>query len=133
MTASAFLSSGCSALIARSGADLSTLTTRESVHQEFGEPSISGTAEGQPFEDFRTRRKISEPLRAYTNCMGIAMTFGVGELFGFPHELYLLVRRTVFSQDVRFSYDSAGNVTSVSLDGEWLGFLPKAVSRAQSQ
>ena len=49
---------------AASGKDLRTIATRDEVHEQFGEPCRTGTANGQAFEDYRTRRKIAEPDRA---------------------------------------------------------------------
>ena len=117
-------SSGCSALIARSGSSVSSLTTKDEVHERFGLPATSATVAGQPVESFHTRRKISEPLRSACLGMGIVMTFGLGEVIAFPHELYLLGRRTLFGQEIRFAYDSDGNVKHVYLEGEELSFLP---------
>jgi hypothetical protein len=125
------LSNGCAALIARSGEHLGTLTTREKVHEKFGEPLARGTVEeqpregypfptlGLPFEEFRTRRKIAEPSRSASLGMSAVMTFGLGELIMFPYELYLLGNRTLLGQDIRFVYDSAGTVTHYHLAGEW--------------
>jgi len=120
LIAGVLLTSGCSVYIAESGSDLSKLTTREQVQEEFGKPCASGETEGQPFEDFRTRRKISEWYRSWALGNGIVFTFGLAEFIDFPAELMLLGRRTLFGQDVRFTYDSAGKVTRVYLDGEWL-------------
>ncbi|MBV9121755.1 MAG: hypothetical protein JO112_00160 [Planctomycetes bacterium] len=116
---------GCSLLIARSGMDLQTLTTREEVHHKFGPPLATGTIDGHPFEDFHTRRKISEPERSAGWSMGLAMTWGLVEFYLFPHEVYLLGRRTFLGQDIRFTYDSAGKVATVFLEGEKFWF-PKS-------
>jgi YD repeat-containing protein len=104
-----------------SGKDLTTLKTREAIHDQFGEPSATGFAEGKPFEEFRTRWKISEQKTAkcMTYGMGLAMTFGMGEPFYFfPHELYLLGKRTLLGQTIRVTYDGSGNVAGILLDGE---------------
>jgi hypothetical protein len=114
------MSSGCSTLIARSGDDLSALTTREKVHEAFGNPSMSGTSDGQLFEDFHTRRKIAEPMRSISLGLGTVMTFGVSELFCFPGELCLLGRTSLLGRDIRFSYDSEGVVTHIELPGQWV-------------
>jgi hypothetical protein len=131
LIASTQFSNGCSALIARSGEHLGDLTTREQVHERFGEPSASGTFEelpregytcpaiGQPFEEFRTRRKIAEPMRSVSLGMSFVMTFGLGEAIMFPYELSLLGKRTLLGQDIRCVYDSAGTVTHYYLAGEW--------------
>jgi len=122
LIASALLSNGCSVLIARSGVDLHTLTTREKVHEKFGKPSASGTAEGKPFEEFRTRRKIAEPFRGDLLGMSFAWTWGLAEVITFPYELYLLGNRSLLGQDIRFTYDSSGIVRHIhrQVDCEWI-------------
>jgi len=109
-------------LIAQSGEDLSTLTTKEQVDEHFGTPCATGANGGQSFEDFTTRRKISEPLRIDGYSMSLGMTYGIGELYLFPYELYLLGRRTILGGHLRFVYDDKGSVTAVFLDGESLSF-----------
>jgi hypothetical protein len=116
----AMLISGCSLFIARSGKDLSKLTTKEEVHREFGEPVETGAVEGHPCEDYCTRRKISEPVRSNSLGLGIAMTFGTAEVVAFPMELCFLCRRTVLGQSLRFAYDDNGQVMRVFLEGEKL-------------
>src|SRR5262245_27122075 len=118
LTACAFLASGCSAWIANCGTDIHTVTTREQANLRFGIPCASGTTNGQPYEEFRTRQKISEPFLAHGNGVGFVMSFGVSELFAFPYELYLLGRRTLLGQNLRFTYDRTGSVTEVLLDWE---------------
>jgi YD repeat-containing protein len=118
------LFAGCSVYIARMGKDLDRLATREQVHADFGEPCRTGTVDGNAFEDYRTRRKMSERLRSCEQGMAFVMTFGVGELGWFPYELYLLGRRTLLGQEVRFVYDDAGRVIGIHLDGKPLGLLP---------
>jgi YD repeat-containing protein len=124
LAASALLSSGCSLLIARSGTDLYKLSTREQVHEKFGDPCTTGTIEGQPFEGqqfetFLTRQKISEDYFVTAHhCMEIAMTYGLLEFIAFPHELYLLGRRSLFGQNIRFTYDATGNVTSANQEDD---------------
>jgi hypothetical protein len=115
----ALLSTGCSALIAKSGDDLSVLTTKELVHAKFGNPSTSGIAEGLSFEAFRTRRHIADPVRASSCGMGAIMTCGITELIAFPYELSLLGRNAIVGQEIRFTYDSAGNVTQFHLPGHF--------------
>ena len=141
LIASTLSSNGCSALIARSGEHLGDLTTREKVHQKFGEPSASGTFEGkpaegytypalgQPFEEFRTCRKIAEPMRSLSLGMSFVMTFGLGEVIMFPAELYRVGTRSLLGQDICFAYDSAGNVTHYRVSDEWID--PIGVSPAE--
>lgn len=54
------LSGGCAGMIAGCGRDLTPLKTKEEVHAQLGAPSASGVADGNFFEEFRTRRKIAE-------------------------------------------------------------------------
>ena len=75
----ALLPTGCSVLMARSGKDLNPLTTQDQVHHEFGLPSAAGTTDGKPYEEFKTRSKLSEMQRSYSMGMGVAMTFGLLE------------------------------------------------------
>lgn len=114
----AILSSGCSFLIAYAGKDLSKLETREKVHEVFNKPTLAGYEDNRFFEEFRTRRKVSESLRASHLAMSVPMTFGLGELVAFPYELYLLGRNTILGQTIRFTYDSEGRIIRITLDGE---------------
>jgi YD repeat-containing protein len=108
---------GCSLMIARSGLDLDRFKTREQVQGCFGHPITTGTEEGKTFECYRTHRKISDETGYKMNLgMGVAMTFGIGEVIAFPYELILVGRRTIVGQEVWFSYDEQGRVISRSLD-----------------
>ena len=109
------LSVGCTAIIARSGEDLSALKTREQVHDSFGTPVATGTSDGQTYEEYRSRRKIAEP-HGPGYAMSLALTLGLTELYWFPRELYLLGRHTILGRDICFTYDAAGNVTAVHID-----------------
>jgi hypothetical protein len=120
IASTAILTSGCSSLIARSGKDLSKLTTREEVHREFGEPDKIGAVGGYACEDYCSRRKISEPVRSNSLGLGFAMTFGTAELVAFPMEICFFSRRTVLGQSLRFAYEDNGQVMRVFLDGERL-------------
>jgi len=119
VAATCLLFSGCSVFIAQSGTDLQPLVTRHQVHEKLGEPATSGFEDGAAFDQYRTRRKFSDEMAAAGDGMGFAMTVGLGEFFAFPHELYLLAKRTIVGQDVRFEYDDSGVVTHASLDGAW--------------
>jgi len=115
------LTSGCSVFIAEMGKDLSVLKTRDDVHAAFGDPVAIGTADGKPFEEYHTRRKISDYERLGEGyCMLWAATFGGIELLCLPHELYLQGRRTVLGQTLRFRFDAHGTVTGATLDGQEL-------------
>jgi hypothetical protein len=111
--------SGCSTLIARSGKDVSVLTTREEVQREYGEPSASGLDEkGRPYEDFVTHRKVAEIEEAKSMSMACAMTSGLSEFFAFPTEACHALYGIVVGQDLRFFYDNSGNVEDCNLNGQ---------------
>jgi YD repeat-containing protein len=118
--ACSLISSGCSFLIAGSGMNVHRLTTRQDFHREFGPPSETGTEAGQVFEEFHTRRKISEPFRASHLGMEVTMSLGLGEFIAFPWEVYRLGSRTLLGQTLRVTYDPDGRVSRTSLDGERL-------------
>lgn len=56
--------------------------------------------------------------------MALGMTLGLFEFIYFPQELYLLGRRTINGYDIRFTYDEAGNVTNIYLEGDPLCRFP---------
>jgi hypothetical protein len=121
LCAALLLPCGCSSLIARSGLDLSEVHGKDQVHELFGEPVASGTIDGQPYEDYLTRRKISEDTRATAQEMAIIMVgFGALEFVALPREIYLLGERGLLGQQLRFTYEANGEVSAVYLDGEAL-------------
>jgi YD repeat-containing protein len=109
---------GCSCLIAKSGKDLSYIKTRAQVHAEFGRPDQTAEDGEGAFDSYHTRRKIAEHARSMGMGMGIAFTYGLGELIAFPAELVRLGYTSVVGQELRFQYDPSGRITSVLLDGE---------------
>ena len=113
--------STCSMLIAQSGYDLTRLWTRDDVHKEFGEPVATGTVKGFVYEDYRSRRKIAERRRAHDLRDEALITLGIAELIAFPRELFLLCRRAIFGEHIRFVYDGFGHVNVRLLDGEDMG------------
>ncbi len=136
--ASLSLSAGCAALIAGVGKDLTGLKTRDEVHAALGPPATAGLADGTPFEEYRTRRKIVEGWNRYDEgyAMMLMMTCGAVDLICVPHELYLLGRRTLLGQTIRVTYDAAGTVTGMTLDGAslyWLGLCPHGDPRITGQ
>ena len=119
------LSGGCSSLIACAGQDSSAWGTKTEVRAKMGEPVANGVENGVAFDEYHTRRKISEvgTMEMSGRGMGFVMTFGASELIAFPRELYWLGSRTLFGRNLRFTYDAAENVTGVFLDGEQLIWL----------
>jgi hypothetical protein len=114
----AFISTGCSALIARTGQDIRRLKTRDEVCNSFGAPVARGDVEEGTFDEFRTRRKIAAPETAVlTALMGVA-TVGLSELFAFPQVAGGAVRAALVGQQVRFEYAADGTVREVWVDGE---------------
>ena len=111
------LCAGCSALIAYSGEDVGKLANKEQVHESFGTPSKSGNSDGHEFEEYHTRRKISEPTVA-----GVALVVGVGsfglmELWDFPAIICRCTWTALVGQDLRFEYASNGDVKEILING----------------
>ncbi|VTR93239.1 unnamed protein product [Gemmata massiliana] len=83
-------STGCSALIASRGQDLSELTTKKVVHATFAK-SVVRYGEGCPYDEFRTHRKISENWRCEYLAMAGVCTLGLAEFVNVPCELFRAV------------------------------------------
>jgi hypothetical protein len=115
---SSLISSGCSSLLARSGVDLSALATREQVRAEFGEPEASGTTEDGYYEEYHSRRKISDPVIASAYGMMFVMYFGLGEAVSLPIEAGRLASTTISGQEIRVTYDSADQVDRILIDDD---------------
>ena len=130
VAAAAGLSGGCSHYIACAGTDVIALETQSQVRERLGRPDDSLQGATGWFDEYHTRRKVSEAgsSRVTSMGMGIAMTFGFVEFLAFPAEVYLLVRRTLGGQSLRFNYDSAGRVTGIFLDGERLDWKRSVAS-----
>lgn len=120
------LLSGCAALIAQSGTDLTQLQTREEIHTKLGKPSCEGIQDGKFFEEYRTRRKIAEdefslPVPSYGySLMG---TCGAIDLVLVPYEILLVSGRTLLGQKIRVTYGKKGKVEDIELNGNSL-FVP---------
>jgi hypothetical protein len=120
-------------LVAGSGKRLDAITTQEQARRDFGAPVASGVVEGQPYDDFRTHRKVSEGWKGIYFCMGDAWTLGLGEVVWLPHELYVAARRSILGQTVRFVYEPDGSESRVLLDGDHVpgAVRPHAVPESQ--
>lgn len=103
---------------------MGALATQAEVQQDFGAPVASGRVGDHSYEEFRTRRKISEGWKSIYYCMGYVVTLGFGEVVWLPSELYRATRRSIVGQTLRFVYDEEGNVKSVQLDGEGIPNAP---------
>jgi YD repeat-containing protein len=120
-------------LIAGSGKDLNKLTTRAEVQRDFGAPVASGSEEGKSYDEFRTRRKISDNGAAQALGTLSGMSFGLAEVVLFPMEVWRVSWQAVAGQTLRFTYDEEGNVKSVKNDGEPLEFIPHYDKPADKQ
>jgi hypothetical protein len=115
--ACALLPCACSAFLAEAGKDLGpsgSITTREEVRKQLGTPVQSG----EEFDEYITRRKISEPYRANSERMDAYCSFGFYEYFEFPKEFYLFLVRTFAGQTLRFTYGPDGKIVFVTVDGQ---------------
>ena len=113
---------GCSAFVAARGVDVNALDTKEQAHHAFGTPATSGGAD-QPYDEFRTHRKLSERWRGEYLVIPCVVTLGLSEIVLLPVELYGAARQRVVGHTLRFGYDADGNVITASIDGEtphWL-------------
>ncbi len=111
------LSAGCSAAIAYSGQDVGKLANKDEVHQSFGTPDKAGTTDGPEFEEFRTRRKISEPKVAGVDLVLGVESLGLLELWLFPTAVLQNTWTTLVGQTMRFEYGRTGDVQRVLIDG----------------
>jgi hypothetical protein len=124
LVATVTLAGGCSSMIARSGTDLFDYTTREEMRKEFGEPVKSGHEDGRAYEEFYSRRKLTDPWRVYSTGMALVFTFGLIEPIAFPYEVFRLGYTTAVGQQIRVYYEADGSVVSRHIDGEELTPCP---------
>lgn len=113
----ALLSAGCSALIAYSGQDVKKPTTKDQVREAFGTPDTLGDDDDRAFEEYRTRRKISEPTVAGVNFILGVESLGALELWNFSVAVVRNTWGTLFGQTLRFEYGSNGEVQRVYING----------------
>lgn len=107
-------------MIAGAGKDLGAVETKAEMHGVLGEPVGQGVANGEPYEEFRTRMVIaddqSESDEGYALLLFVSC--GTSELVTVPYQLGLLCKRSIVGQTVRVTYDQNGRVTQVDRDGE---------------
>lgn len=118
LAAVAVTSAGCSAMVAGRGKRLDTLIAREDVRQDFGSPVTSGVVDGQPYDEFRSYRKISEGWKGEYLVIGNVATLGLGEFVWLPRELFVAARGKIVGRTIRVIYGSDGSVARVLLDGD---------------
>lgn len=105
-----FVSTGCSMMIAETGTHHSEFETREKAHKLFGKPTAIDTLDGEPIEDFYTRRKFADGSESLSRLIWFFWTLGLSELYFTPVELVRLTRTTVTGQTIRLFYDKDGAV-----------------------
>ena len=109
---------GCSVLIKHCGEDLQPLTTRDKVHERFGEPSRTGIVDGLQVEEFRSRCPVYDEGEMFMHGMSLGYTFGLAELYLFPRDVFCLMRRVITGRpEIGFTYDSAGKVVGITISG----------------
>ncbi len=118
LTGAVLATTGCSLLVVNSGKNLGDLKTREQAHEVFGPPIAAGESDGQPYEEFASRRKVAEPWQNEYLLIGYMATAGLGELIWFPKVLYREGRRVIVGQQIRVTYDASGAVAGVRIDGD---------------
>jgi hypothetical protein len=112
-------STGCSLLIAESGQNIDRLQNREEVVAALGKPTQVGEQDGKAFEEFETRRKIAErSIYSAHISISIAHSMGLAEIVLCPYQLWMVSKRTLFGQQIRFIYNDQGEVIEVIYDGE---------------
>lgn len=125
LLAPTLLATGCSICIAQAGKDPTDFASRDELHARLGPPIRTTTdPDGTVMEEFRSRQKYEEVTRSAGMGMGIAMTFGLGELVCFPRELLFEAKRIVFGQVLKYEFRPDGSF-SVSIDGRSTGILRK--------
>ena len=118
LAAGCLASSGCSMLVKHSGTDISTLATRDQVHEVLGEPTRVSELNGDPVEEFETHRKIADAGGFHGLGEEYSLTLGLVEFVRFPQELYTAISHSVSGQQIQFTYNADGYVTYIRQDGE---------------
>lgn len=113
---------GCSWLVIYSGEDPVKATTRDEARRAFGRPDASGVADGRPYDDFRSHRKIEESMREQDLSIEMLVTLGLSEVWNFPKELARAAWLCVKGHRIRYEYDAGGRVTSIYLNGDRLSY-----------
>lgn len=116
------LSGGCAAAIAYTGQDIKQLETRDQVQESFGKPAQMGEAKDYSgktveFDEFRTRRKISEPLVAEGHFFLDLVSLGLLEPVALLAQAGQTSWATVFGQTLRFEYDEDNRVKEIYING----------------
>lgn len=117
LTATALLSSGCAACIARMGTDPGHAHSREEVHEMFGQPAAVEGADDHLHEDFCYHGKVAENLQAAVLALCSLETLGLMDIYLFPYEIGRAGWNTLWGYDLRFYYNDTGKVTNYTING----------------
>jgi hypothetical protein len=113
----ALLATGCSMFIAGAGKNATSFETRDEVHRQLGEPLSSTTENGLVIEEFRSRRKYAEPIRANQIMWGWIVTWGTAELIAFPREVGRFVTRRFIGHSLKYTFNADGTIANATIDG----------------
>ena len=80
-------------------------------------PTKYGNEQGRDFEEYHTRKKISEDQVAGGSIIADASTFGLLELVLFPYAVCHTTWTTLAGQTLLFEYAENGDVVEVRIDG----------------
>jgi hypothetical protein len=98
----ALVPTGCSALVACSGTDLEKIGTKAEAHEKFGKPIATGWENGHSFEEYTTRRKLSETHKVQYIAILDGITLG-----------FVACRRSAIGQTLRFYYDEESKISGM--------------------
>jgi hypothetical protein len=104
--ASLVLSSGCAALIAMPGEDLTVCKSKAEIRAHLGEPTSAGTAFEMEYEEFFSHKLISEANNGTFGpgySMAIICTLGTWDLVAVPEELWIISRRLRIREKINWS------------------------------
>jgi hypothetical protein len=110
------LTTGCAAFVAHSGSDPHALTTREQVHQAYGEPDDKGGGADEQFEVYHRHSKVAENGRGAVLLLFDTYILGLMELYFFPTEVGRVGWKTIAGWTVRFTYDASGRVKTCKVE-----------------
>jgi hypothetical protein len=111
------LCTGCSAMIAYSGQDVRQLANKDQVRDSFGVPLLQGIDDGRHFDEYHTRKKISEDQVAVACAVADLQTLGLFEFVLFPYAVCRTTCPTLAGQKLRFEYGEKGEVEQVLING----------------
>ena len=103
---------GClSAIIADSGPNFGSLTTRRDVVEKLGEPRLSAHIDSGPFDEYQIRnfsKAGADHMLVFS-----AVTLGIVDIIALP----FVIHDATKSHDVKFLYDDSESVIHYEVDG----------------